>query len=375
MLTKHKYEDVVIDIDKDDSSIFKCCNQEEPEDPKCVDCCYDSWKSELKKVTKSYAEKQEEALYLTKKLGFITDRRNKFKTWLDELNKAEDLARKICSQLEVIASQSDKIWYNACRAVQAIEILYCMLRDFYSQTDYLKTRYEVLQKCIDNNTNPVLVKDQGILKCLKEYYEKLVVVIKTRDEIIKAILEAIRLSNLIRNHINTTTCEVKKCPPDNSSQNPPSYNPCDPKNKPCDCDDKSKKFYGFKTVICEWYCAFGCDDDCKPGEDPCGSSSDPCLESATPQNQVNQSNTQTQTQTQTGPCKEYKCEIEPMFEFPICKNDYKCYTKKRYESDEACVRQLESDLKDVNKQKESLFACKQSLNKAIDEVNPQTRCK
>lgn len=378
MLTNHNYKKSSVNIETG-SDIFNCCRSETPDDPKCTDCCYDTWRDELKDVVKKYAEKQEQAQLLQKRLSFIVDRRNKFKTWLDELNKAEELARKICGQLDVIASQSDKIWFNACYAVQAIEILFCMLRDFYSQTDYLKSRYDVLRKCIDNNNNPVLVKDQGILKCLNEYYDKLAAVIKTRDDIVKAIVEAIRVSNLLRNHINTTNCQVKKCPPNGTQDNTPIYNPCAPDNKPCDCDDDAGKepYYGFKAIICEWFCAFGCNNDCGPDEDPCAGKDDPCKEAV---GQPKQGAAQTKQTTppsnpQPGPCKDYVCDLEPMFGFPICRNEYKCCIAKRYKDDDACVKQLESDLKEANKEKESLLACKQSLDKAIAEVDPKTRCK
>ena len=372
MLIKHNnYQKSKVSIE-DGSDIFNCCRKETPEDPNCTDCCYDTWRDELKDVVKNYAEKQEKAQLLQKRLSFITDRRNKFRTWLDELNKAEELARKICGQLDVIASQTDKIWFNACYAVQAIEVLFCMLRDFYSQTDRLKSRYDVLQKCIDNNNNPVLVKDQGILKCLKEYYDKLAAVIKTRDEIIKAIVEAIRIANLLRNHINTTSCQVKKCPPNGTDGNTNTYNPCAPDNKPCDCNPSPNKepSYGFKTIICDWFCAFGCDCDCAPDEDPCKETS-----VQQPQEANQAKYPPPPPNPKPGPCKDYVCDLEPIFGFPICKNEYKCCIKQRYESDDSCVRQLESDLKDANKQKESLLACKQSLDKAIAEVDPKIRCK
>lgn len=354
MLTEHKYQKSEIEIGEG-SDIFNCCKKDTPDDT-CNECCYDTWKDELKSVKQRYAEKLEETLQLEKKLSFITERRNRFRTWLSELDKAEDMARKICSQLDVIAVQSDKIWYNSCQAVHAIEILFCMIRDFYMQVDYLKTRYDDLQVCVSKNTDSSLVKDSGILKCLKEYYDKLDLIIKTRDEIIKSILEAIKISNLIRNYISTRDCPEKNCPP---KEGEAPFDPCKD-SKGCSCDEDGPSYYGFKTIICEWFCAFGCDDDCEPGYDPCkdesGESSQPV-----PAQECN-------------PCDDEACDLVPMFGFPICKNDYKCCIKKRYEFDEQYVKRLEIDLTEARKRKEALKACKDSLDQAILVVDPKTRC-
>ena len=94
---------------------------------------------ELNKVNPAYNAIVELTTQLQNKFDFITSRRDRYKTWVDELNKAELLARDICSQLKLIAVQSDKIWYNTCEAEKAIEILFCMLRDIYMQIDEIKT--------------------------------------------------------------------------------------------------------------------------------------------------------------------------------------------------------------------------------------------
>lgn len=46
-----------------------------------------------------------------------------------------------------------------------------------------------------------------------------------------------------------------------------------------------------------------------------------------------------------------------------------------YKADEKSVKDLSAELKEANKQKESLQACKTSLEKAIAEVDPKARCK
>ena len=192
MLTKHHYDDIADGWDKD--TILDCCKTQPSGDPTCVDCCYDTWQDELKTVTQKYNSVVEQATQIQNKLTFITDRRNKYKTWLDELNNAQDLAVAICNQLELIAVQSDKIWYSSCKAVDAVETLFCMIRDFFMQLDLIKTQYDDIQNCITNNTDPSLVKGQGILKALDDYKAKLDIVIKLRDDIIKNIVAAVKIS-------------------------------------------------------------------------------------------------------------------------------------------------------------------------------------
>jgi hypothetical protein len=347
MLTKHNYKklkDSDISIGEG-TDIFDCCGGGGPDDSKCTDCCYDNWKDELKKVNQSYSETIEQVDQMKKTLTFVTERRDKFRKWLDELLKAEDMARNICHTLEIIAVQSDKIWLNSDKARSAIEILFCMIRDFYYRVDYIKKRYEELQRCIAGNNDSSLVKGQGILKCLDDYLVKLEAVIKTRDELIKLIVEAIKLANLIRNNIST-------------KENDGNYKPCEP-GAPCNCDS-TDSHYGFKTIICEWYCSFKCDEECVP-----------CAGEGTP--------TQAMAKSKGGGIKESNppesCELEPIFDFPICNDAYKCKVENMFKEDEQSVKDLSGQLKEANKQKESLQACKTSLEKAIAEVDPKTRCK
>lgn len=366
MLTKHKYQN--LSLNWDEGRISDCCTAGSPDDPSCGDCCYDTWQEELKQVTKKYDQINEDSQQLSSRLGFLIDRRSRYKTWKDELDKGEALARAICYQLEIIAGQSQKIWYNSCKAAEAIRILFCMVRDFYFQVDFLKKRFDELQNCITHNHDSSLVKGKGILKCLDEYGVKLDGVIKTRDILVAAVLDAIRLSELIRNGMSTTSCP---CGDD--------FDPCNP-GAPCECkgcDDESKPVYGFRTIICELYCAFGCNVECEPCKDDCNEDE--------PQEQSQQYR-QSGQQKQNGdkkkpdnfnaddPCKCEKCELEPQFSFPICNDNYKCLVDQWYADDDSCVKKLEAELRDKTKEKEALLACKTSLQKAITEVDPKARC-
>lgn len=347
MLTVHHYHKLNDNWDKD--SIKECCKTTTVDEQPCDDCGYDTWSDKLKQVSKYLKAKQEKSAQLQKKTDFLKSRRDTFKTWLDEMDEAQKQAQDICKQLELIATQSNKIWANSFLAVKAIQVLFCMIRDFYSQLDYLKERYDLLQKCIAKNPDPSLVAGQGIRKCLDEYGVKLDAIIKTCSDIIKAAVDAVRLSNLLRNNISTREWPVK-------------YVPCVTPYDPCatlepDCPSHNHH-HGFKTIICEWHRLFNCDEACN----------DDCSKAPNNNQQISGN------APKANGCQDDCCELNT-FRFPICNDDYRECVKKRYKDDDSSVKKIEVELKEVNKEKEALQACKNSLEAAIKAVDPAARCK
>jgi hypothetical protein len=343
MLTKHNYTDV--DSDKWDEKGLDCCKTTNPGDSTCVDCCYDSWQDELRIVTQKYSKAAEQATQLQNKLTFITARRNIYRKWLDEIDNSEELATAICNQLALLAIQSDKIWYNSCKAVDAVETLFCMIHDFFTQLDLILTQYTDIQNCISNNSDPSLVKGQGILKALDDYKAKLDIVLKLRDDISKSVVTAIQLVHGLANNISTRDCNDK-------------FEPCAKDQQPCAGDDV---YYGLKTVICEWYNSFSC-IPCKDN----GNSS---------QTNTNTASAPVTTNTVQSDCGDDNCELLPTLQFPICSpGSYKDCVNGWLTADIKTVNDLTALLHDANKEKEALTACKNSLVKAIKAVDPKTRC-
>ena len=161
-----------------------------------------------------------------------------------------------------------------------------------------------------------------------------------------------KISNLIRNNISTKDC------PDNDHP----YDPCADNPTPCAGDDNS--YYGFKTVICEWYNAFKCDVDC---EDEGSGNTNTELKG--------QQQQQYDTNVIQSDCGDDSCELVPTFEFPICNNSYKKCVQDWLTADENKYAELTDLLQKANKKKEALTACKNSLDKAIKAVDPKERCK
>lgn len=314
MITKHTCENVKETPWKD--KIRECCDKEDPNDPRGGDCCYDSWTEELKEVNTKYGQADEEARQLSIELTYISDRRDQLKNWYDELTEAHDLSRQICDQLEIMQDQTEKVAMNTEYAIKAIGILYCMIRDFYMQIDWIKTKYDQIFTCIRCLNDPVLVPGQGIMKCLEEYGKKLEIVIATRDELLKIAMAAIYSAYRINNNLNSE--------------------------------------YGLQMVIEEWQTTFNCHEPCsEDGEAHCRDD---------------------ETDLDEGEQQPDNCKLAPQLKFPICNDPYYQEIGEKYENDKDRAADLAKDLIKLNKKKESLLACKQSLEAAIKEVDPKIRC-
>ena len=240
-------------------------------------------------------------------------RRDTLKKWHDELTNADEIARKICDQLTVVLIQTTNVSKNTDHAVDAIEILFCMIRDFYKRVDYLQERYNQLINCIKCLNSSQLVPGEGLYKCLEDYYAKLEIVIKTRDELIKKVIQALKLASKIDEHIGGK--------------------------------------HSYKQLIQEWIDGLNCDEDCGCPSEERKSKAD---------------------KSSSGNCE---CELEPMISFPICNDDYYQEMANKLETSEINVGKLKVSLRLKNQEKEGLLACKQSLDAAIKELDPKNRCK
>jgi hypothetical protein len=207
--------------------------------------------------------------------------------------------------------------------------------------------YDSLQNCISRTTDPSLVSNQGILQILSDYKQKLDAALKTREEIIKGIIEAIRLANLIQSNIST-----KECPCGDDSKNP-----CLSDSEPC-APLTDGAYYGFKTIICEWYNTFACDCDCSDTPTQQGTSK--------PKNAGTTRHTEEVVED---------CMLQPTFDFPICKNSFKSDVEGWFKSDDDLLKTLIIELNKVKIEKETLLACKTSLDNAIKATDPKLRCK
>ncbi len=353
MLTAHKYQ--VVDQKNWDAEIRDCCKTTPPGQTGCTDCCYDSWQEELKTISALYNMVLEDAQQKQSQFDFITSRRDRYKGWLNELDKADTQARDICSQLKMIAVQTDRIWYNANKAVEAVEILFCMIREIMLASDGLKKICLELDNCISKSTDPLVTGAQGILIYYKDYKTKMDATVKARDEILKNITDAVVIANLIASTISTR---------DVHSTTDPAFVPCNAGPSPC--TPLQDVVYGFKTIICEWYNYFACDAPPCPPVGGSGGAANATQNSTLPA---------TATPVTPGTKDPVICELKPSFDFPICANTYRNCIQKWVDADTVALGDLAGKLSDAKIKAQGLQSCKTSLTNAIKAVNPSDRCK
>jgi hypothetical protein len=297
---------------------IECCSTD-PNDPGGgCDCCYNSWTDELKKVTQDYNQINEQSVQLTEHYKFIAAERDKIKVWLDDLVKADQIAKALCSQFEVMESQTDKVCINSKKTVEAIEILFCMIRDLYEQIDKIISIYNEIDNCIKALNSDDLPADSGIRKCLKMYMERVDAVVKTRNDVLKGIMASVEQAIALHEAI---------------------------------CSE-----FGLQKVVEEWHTILNCDEECKDNSGT--ASAGPCADG------------QSTTDESTG-----ICVLKPILTLPICNNAHYLWVNEKYQSDVGKADDLANQLIEVNKKKESLSACKNSLDTAIKEIDAQQICK
>lgn len=315
METQKKYE--VLDAEWANDERYKCCVEDPNETPTGCDCCYDTWKKELKQASLQYSQVSEEAKQISEKYKYITTERDKFKEWMDDLTKADQLAKEVCIQFQVLGSQIEKICTNSEKSVKAIGILFCMVRDLFEQIDLIVTIYNQIENCIKVLNREELPENSGIRKCLKIYLEKVEAVIKLRNELIKALMKVIRDAYVLHEGI---------------------------------CSE-----YGMQATIAEWIEILHCEDDCDETDTP---PIDPC-ENPVKDNQEGLAH----------------CALIPILTFPICNDNYYRWVKMKYNEDVKASNDVAKELVEVNKRKEGLAACRASLTAALQQVDPKELCK
>ncbi len=297
--------------------VKECCEKKKPAKPGdppvttgTSDCCYDGWMEEYNTVTAELNVANNEVTAITNYITYLTTKRDFWKTWDDELTGADDLARKICHQLEILIHHLHRIEKNTGLTVRAIRLLYCMIRDFYMQLDLLKKKYDDLISCIQCINNPALPPGQGIRILIDDYGKKLDAVIATRDALFDAFIEAINLAGRLDRNLG--------------------------------------HHFGLHTVLKEWKKAFHCEQHCY-GEKG-----------------------QQQQQQEEGQIED--TGLRPRLHFPICDSKYFKDIQSEYEKDETEIIDLNVQLLEIKKKRDKYKAWKDGLDAVIKAVDPTGRC-
>jgi hypothetical protein len=311
----------IIELVEWEERVKECCGcNKDPKEPPTGDCCYDTWMEEYRDVTANFNEADRRVTGLTAELTYMISQRDMWKTWYDELTKVNDYSRKICHQLDIILHQIHRIGKNTHLTVKAIDTLYCMIRDFYMQLDYLKREYDKLLHCIKCLNNPSLAPNQGIRILIDDYGAKLDIVIATRDALIALVISAIDTANRINKNIS--------------------------------------HHFGLQTIIKEWKKEFHCEERCE--DENAGGYRD------------QHGNTHKPGQKDEDEIED--AGLRPTLHFPICNSWYYRHVKERYAEDIIEVEEVNSILLQETKERDKYKAWKEGLEAVMKAVDPVSRC-
>jgi hypothetical protein len=305
--------------DWDHGKIARCCPEPPPTqgNPPSSDCCYETWEWELTQVNWKLKDITSELTHEQKHLAVATTRYNRLKLWYDELSSANELTFKICRQLEVIEAQLANICRNTCYTVKAVEILYCMVQEFYYIVDELQIKYDRIMNCIKCLNNAALTPTVGIGKVLTDYGTALTAVVATRKALVTLLMSAVDSSIKLEWEL---------------------------------CDE-----YGYKKLINHWQEALHCGIPCKKHEDEA--------------DEVPLANAIVVGDAEESDEDAIFC-LRPILSFPICNDHYYKEVRELYEIEKEQVRELTHTVNELSKKQLALTAAQQSLVKALKEVTP-----
>ncbi|SHE51502.1 hypothetical protein [Pedobacter caeni] len=302
-------------ICNDDKEKKDCCDKNPGHENEGGDSCYDTWVKDLRQVTSDWRKANAVALKTETEYGLVLEERDRLKAWRSDWEATDEKVDALCRQLELFMLHLVKVGMVTEKTYEAIEILFCMTEDLYIRVDKLKTGYDKLLQCIQCLNRPELGPGIGIMKCIENYGAKLDAVIQTRDVLITQIITALELAYDM--HINIS------------------------------------EEYGLKSVILYWKKKFNC-------KGPCGCDHNHNTQQAkiVPGNQGNDS-----------------CKLQPRISLPIDEDDYFTGLEDDYKKVKEELDRLKVELDAAREKRDTLLACKQSLEKAIEEVNPANKCK
>lgn len=295
--------------------IFDCCHPDNTSDnPPSGDCCYDAWKNDLNQVTADWKAAKHCADHKQKEYEYTSAWYQKVKIWCDEWTATDENADALCRQLELFILHLEKICKVNEKTDEALEILFCMAKDLYMRVDKLKAEYDELMQCINCLKNPALAPGTGIVKYLEDYGKNLDAIIATSEDLIGKIIVALELGYGLEEDL---------------------------------CDE-----FGLKHILIYWKKVFHCTG--------CNN------------NEGDQQN-QKQREIKDSGSGKYHCELHPAICFPLDEDDYYKELHQECTDLKQKTEKLKEERDKANEKRDALQACKESLELAISQVDPNNK--
>ncbi len=165
--------------------------------------CVDSWKNELKTVANEYNNVSAEADRSEDNYKNAFAWKEKLKTWLANLDKANQSALDISTEVTIFIEQVNNTCFNTECTAKAVYALLCEIKSIfdsfytYSNQTGLKDQVAELRKNVDclKDLDPAIKTE--ILACIDDYDAKNKAVCALQNDLLKKLVDMYKCINLL----------------------------------------------------------------------------------------------------------------------------------------------------------------------------------
>lgn len=173
--------------------------------------CIQQWESDLRKTNNALNKAWAMRNRSEKKYRNAVSWENKLKVYWRNVVKTEELSKVIEEELGVFNKRLDTVCVNLECINEVLDIVFCLLRDFYGYTDALKLKLTSLKREIDCLNEPELNPKNSILVgCIYELCANLDVAIASQKEVMKKIIEVLIIANELYEMVCGDTCSLRR---------------------------------------------------------------------------------------------------------------------------------------------------------------------
>ena len=162
--------------------------------------CLEQWKEDLIATSNALIKTQAKAAQAYQLYAYSATWENKLKIYCENVEQTNDLIAEILVELGQFCGQVQVVCENTKCVVQALDVLFCYLKDFFTCTDALNTSLSNLINRIKCLNDPNL-GSSIILKCLNDMSEKLTATIAGQREILKLIINILKMARILKEMI------------------------------------------------------------------------------------------------------------------------------------------------------------------------------
>ncbi len=132
------------------------------------------------------------------------------KSYWENVEESNKIIVAICNELKLFGKHAERVCENTECTVRSIEILFCLLVEFFSCTDKLKDYVSEIEREIEClNDQEINANSSIILRCLKDFLSKLNEATQKQHEVIKMVIDLLKQSKGIYAEICANSCSLK----------------------------------------------------------------------------------------------------------------------------------------------------------------------